>query len=106
MKNKNMATLNTKITKLYKDLDLGEITETKKLFLLDEINSLLTKRIIIELINNTPEEKKKLFINKIKENKDHPDKIVLFIDHFVANADKIIDGEIIKLKNELIKKLS
>lgn len=101
-----MATLNTKITKLYKDLDLGEITETKKLFLLDEINSLLTKRIILALIENTPEEKKALFIEKIKENKDNPDKIVLFIDHFVTNADRIIDQEITKLKNELIKKLA
>lgn len=101
-----MATLNTKITKLYKDLDLGEITETKKLFLLDEINSLLTKRIILALIENTPEEKKALFIEKIKENKENPDKIVLFIDHFVTNADRIIDQEITKLKNELIKKLA
>ncbi|MFA5986490.1 MAG: hypothetical protein WC819_04060 [Parcubacteria group bacterium] len=88
-------------TTILEDLNLGEITETKKLFLLDEINALLTNRIVLRLINNTPEEKKQVFIDKINANKDNPDKILLFIDHFVDNADQIIDEEIDNCKKDL-----
>ena len=87
------------------DLDLGEITETKKLFLLDEINTLLTNRIILQLIEHAPAEKQPVFIEKINANKDNPEKILLFIDHFVDNADKIINDEIISCKKDLLSML-
>lgn len=83
------------------DLNLSEITETKKLFLLDEINTLLTNRIVLRLIEHAPAEKRQVFIDKINANKDAPDKILLFIDHFVENADQIINDEIMKCKNDL-----
>lgn len=101
-----MKTLDEKLTQLYNELDLGDVTETKKLFLLDEINSLLTKRILLKLIESVPNEKRSLFIEKIDENKDDPNKIVLFIDHFVDNANEIINNEIYELKKELLQKLS
>ena len=94
---------NKKLTALFRDLDLGDITESKKLFLLDEINALLTHRIVTKLIEKTTDDKKELFIGKINEYKDDPNKILLYIDHFVEDADKIIDREIATYKKELIK---
>jgi hypothetical protein len=90
-----------KFTQILDDIDLGDITETKKLSLLDEIGTLLTRRIILELIARVPEEKKQVFIDKINENKDDPDKVLLFIDHFVDDADSVIDAEIDKYTEEL-----
>jgi hypothetical protein len=51
--------------------------------------------------SRVPEEKKQVFIDKINENKDDPDKVLLFIDHFVEDADSVIDAEIDKYKEEL-----
>lgn len=86
-------------------VDLGDITETKKLFLLDKINTLLTKRIIAALARRVPANKKKLFLEKINQNKDQPDKIILFIDHFIPNAGAIIDKEITKMNDEIMSSL-
>jgi hypothetical protein len=96
-----MTTLENKLLLIIQDIDLGEITETKKLSLLDEIGAVLTNRIILSLLKEVPAEKKDIFIAKINENKDNPDKILLFIDHFVENADEIIDFELEKYKNDL-----
>lgn len=93
---------NTQIASIIKELDLGDITETKKLSLLDEIGTVLTQRIILQLLEKTPEDKKDAFIQKINENKDNPDKILLFIDHFVEDADKVIDDEIVRCKVDLL----
>ena len=90
-----------KTSTILDDLNLGEITETKKLFLLDEINALLTNRIVLRLIEHAPAEKRQVFIDKINTNKDAPDKILLFIDHFVENADQIINDEIMQCKSDL-----
>ncbi len=86
-------------------VDLGDITETKKLFLLDKINTIITKRIIAALIQHAPADKKDLFVEKINQNKDQPDKIILFIDHFIPNADSIIDAEITKVSDEILQNL-
>lgn len=96
-----MTTYNDRFISMTRDIDLGNINEAKKLALLDEISAVLTNRIILELLEKTPEEKKSIFIEKISENKDDPDKILLFIDHFVDNADEVIDAEIEKCREDL-----
>jgi hypothetical protein len=88
-------------TTIFTDIDLGEINETKKHALLDDVGMLLTQRILLTLIDNVPKEKKDAFIQKINEHKDDPNKILLFIDHFVENADEIIDQEILTCKEEI-----
>ncbi|XLQ20598.1 MAG: hypothetical protein ACKUBY_02320 [Candidatus Moraniibacteriota bacterium] len=100
-----MQDLNTKIALLAKDLQLDEVNETKRLSLLEEIGDVFTHRIILRLIKEVPEKKRVLFIEKINENKDNPDKILLFIDHFVEDADRVIDEEVINYKLDL-KKIS
>jgi len=98
-----MTALNKKFISIVQDLDLGDITETKKLSLLDEISEVLTQRIILRLINEAPPNKKDIFIQKVNEHKNNPDKVLLFIDHFIDNADEIIDEEIDLYKNDLKK---
>lgn len=100
-----MKSLDKKLVSIIKDLDLGNINETKKLSLLDEIGEVLTGRIILRLVKEVSADKKDLFIEKINKNKDEPDKVLLFIDHFIENADEIIDEEIEKYKNDLKKAL-
>lgn len=90
---------------LLERVDLGDITETKKLFLLDKINTILTKRIIAALILHAPADKKDLFVEKINQHKDQPDRIILFIDHFIPDADSIIDAEITKVSDEIMQSL-
>lgn len=96
-----MRSFTTQFTAIINDINLGDITEAKKLSLLDEVGTILTQRIILELLNKTPQEKKDLFVQKINDNKKNPDKMLLFIDHFVENADDVIDAEIQKYKEEL-----
>lgn len=96
-----MQSFTAQFTKIIRDIDLGDITEAKKNSLLDEIGIVLTQRIILELLEKTPKDKKDIFIQKINENKDDPNKMLLFIDHFVEDADHIIDTEISKYKEEL-----
>ncbi len=96
-----MTSLENKLLSIIQDIDLGVINETKKLSLLDEIGDVLTERIILRLLNEVPSEKKDVFIEKINEHKDNPNKMLLFIDHFIDNADEIIDEEIEKYKNDL-----
>ena len=55
-----MTTLDKKLISIVQDLDLGEINETKKLSLLDEIGEVLTQRIILRLIKEVPKNKKDL----------------------------------------------
>jgi len=98
-----MSSLDKKLTSIIQDLDLGDINETKKLSLLDEIGETLTQRIILRLINEVPQDKKDIFINKINEHKNEPAKVLLFIDHFIDDADKFIDEELEKYKNDLTK---
>lgn len=86
-------------------VDLGDITETKKLFLLDKISTIVTKRILAALIHAVPDDKRDLFIAKINQNKDQPDKIILFIDHFIPNAGQIIDAEIARCSEEILQKI-
>ncbi len=100
-----MQSLSTKLISLVKDLDLGDINETKKLSLLDEIGEILTQRIILRLVKEVDSNKKKLFIEKINKNKNDPNKVLLFIDYFIDDADKIIDEEIKKYKKDLQKVL-
>ncbi len=100
-----MTSLNKKLVSIIQELDLGDINETKKLSILDEIGEVLTQRIILRLVNEVPQKKKTLFIEKINNNKTDPDKVLLFIDHFIENADEIIDEEIEKYKNDLRKTL-
>jgi len=97
-----MTSLNKKLVSIIQELDLGDINETKKLSILDEIGEVLTQRIILRLIKEVPKEKKSLFVEKINNNKTDPDKVLLFIDHFVQNADELIDEEIDIYKNDLI----
>ncbi len=98
-----MALLNEKLVSIVQDLDLGEINETKKLSLLDEIGEILTQRIILRLITEVPKDKKDLFIQKINDHKNEPDKILLYIDYFVDDADKFIDEELDNYKKDLQK---
>jgi len=97
-----MTSLNKKLVSIIQELNLGDINETKKLSILDEIGEVLTQRIILRLIKEVPKEKKSLFIEKINNNKTDPDKVLLFIDHFVQNADELIDEEIDIYKNDLM----
>jgi hypothetical protein len=97
-----MPATNKKLNYIIEDIDLGDINETKKLSLLDEIGEVLTNRIIIRLIDEAPPEKKEVFIQKISEHKDEPNKVLLFIDHFIENADEVIDEEIDIYKNDLM----
>lgn len=90
-----------KISTVLTDIDLGDITESKKLSLLDEVGTIVTQRIILTLINQTPEDRREKFIEKINKNADEPSKLLLFIDHFVDNADDVISTEIEKCKEEL-----
>ncbi len=101
-----MTSLNKKLVSIVQELDLGDINETKKLSILDEIGEVLTQRIILRLVNEVPKKKKALFIEKINNNKTDPDKVLLFIDHFIENADEIIDEEIEKYKADLNKTLN
>jgi hypothetical protein len=96
-----MSDFNTKITSIVRDIDLGDINETKKLSLLDEISETITGRILLRLIEEAPDEKKDLFISKINKHKNEPEKVLLFINHFVEDADKIIDQEIEEYRNSL-----
>ena len=98
-----MKNINKKVATIAQDIYLGDINEIKKLSLLDQVGEILTYRIIARLIDETTEEKRDVFIEKINANKDDPNKILLFIDHFVDNADKIIDEEIDKYKKDLKK---
>ena len=98
-----MSSLNKQLLSIIQDLNLGEITEIKKFSLLDEIGEAITGRIIVRLIKETPAKKRDLFIQKINEHKEDPDKILLFIDHFIENADKCIDEEIRLYKKDLQK---
>ncbi len=101
-----MSSLNKQLLSIVQDLNLGEITEIKKLSLLDEIGEALTGRIMLRLLKETPVKKKDLFIQKINEHKEEPDKILLFIDYFVDNADELIDEEIKTYKKELFKAIN
>ncbi len=101
-----MSSLNKQLLSIVRDLNLGEITEIKKLSLLDEIGEVLTGRIMIRLLKETPAKKKDLFIQKINEHKEEPDKILLFIDHFVDNANELIDEEIEIYKKDLHKAIN
>lgn len=98
-----MTLLDKKLISIVQDLDLGEINETKKLALLDEISEIITERIILRLIKEVPKDKKDLFIQKINDHKNEPDKMLLFIDYFVDDADKFIDEELDNYKNDLQK---
>lgn len=98
-----MALLDEKLISIVQDLDLGDINETKKLSLLDEIGEILTQRIILRLIKEVPKNKKDLFVQKINNHKNEPDKILLYIDYFVDDADKLIDDELNNYKNDLQK---
>jgi len=95
--------LDKKITLIIQNLDLGDINEAKKLSLLDEISEVLTERIILRLIDEVSTDKKDIFIEKINEHKENPEKVLLFIDHFVDNANKIIDNELDAYKKDLQK---
>lgn len=96
-----MSTQNDNFNSIIQDIDLGNINEAKKMALLDDIGTILTHRILIRLVDSTPAEKKSVFIEKINENKSDPDKILLFIDHFVENADDVVDNEIAKCKEDI-----
>lgn len=96
---------NTIADMILERVDLGDITETKKLFLLDKISTIVTKRILAALIQAAPADKKDLFIAKINQNKDQPDKIILFIDHFVPDANRIIDAEIARFSEDILQKI-
>ncbi|MEN8252321.1 MAG: hypothetical protein ABFQ53_01970 [Patescibacteria group bacterium] len=96
-----MDDINKKITVITKDLDLGNINESKKQHLLDKIGENLTQRIILRMLEEVEEDKKEIFIEKINENKENPDKLLLFIDHFIENADVIVDEEIEKYKKDI-----
>ena len=98
-----MKNLNKKVATLARDINLGDINETKKLAILDQLGEMLTYKIIARLIQEAPKEKREVFIEKINTNKDDPDKILLFIDHFVEDADIIIDEEIDKCEKDLKK---
>jgi hypothetical protein len=89
------------IVQLIRELHLDEITETKKQSILDDINVVITQRIILRLLDETPRNKKSLFVQKINEHRSDPDKMLLFIDHFVDNAQEIIEEEVITCKNDL-----
>ena len=96
-----MTSLEEKLVSIVEDIDLGTINEIKKLSLLDEISDVLTHRILARLINEVAQDKREIFIKKIKEHKKEPEKVLLFIDHFIEDADKIIDEEIDKYKKDL-----
>jgi len=96
-----MTSLEEKLVSIVEDIDLGTINEIKKLSLLDEIGDVLTHRILARLINEVAQDKREIFIKKIKEHKSEPEKVLLFIDHFIEDADKIIDEEIDKYKKDL-----
>lgn len=98
-----MTSLDKKLVSIVQDLDLGEINETKKLALLDEIGEVITQRIILRLVKEVPKDKKDLFIKKINDHKNEPDKILLYIDYFVDDADQFIDEELDNYKNDLQK---
>ncbi len=66
-----------------------------------EIGTLLTKRILIRIADTLAPEKKEVFITKITEHKNDPDKMFLFINHFVEDADTIITEEITRCKNDV-----
>jgi len=101
-----MTSLDKKLVSIVQELDLGDINETKKLSILDEIGKVLTQRIILRLVKEVPKEKRALFIEKINKNKTESDKVLLFIDHFVENADELIDEEVENYKNDLQKALN
>ena len=62
-----MDTQNNNFTSIIQDIDLGNINESKRIALLDDIGTILTHRILIKLVANAPEEKKEVFIEKINE---------------------------------------
>ncbi len=96
-----MENIDKKIAIIVHDLELGEINEAKKLSLLDEISDTFTQRIILRLVREVAEDKQEAFIEKINNNKNDPAKILLFIDHFVDNADTIIDDELSSYRMDL-----
>ncbi len=96
-----MTTHNDNFVTLFQEMTVPHCDAQCTTALFNDIGALLTKRILIRLIDTITPEKRGSFLTKITEHKNDPDKIFLFINHFVEDADAIITEEITRCKNDV-----
>lgn len=85
------------------ELGLNNLTEDKKVQLLDDMGRMINQNIIMRVVDAMSEDDKNEFDKVIGENMENPEAILNFLKSKVPNFDMIVSEEIEKFKKESVE---
>lgn len=89
---------------LLKDLGIEDLPLEQKEKILLDVTTIINQNISLRLLEELPEEKAKELETLLTDYADDPDRIQIFFRQEVPNFDELVQEEIAKYKQQLLKR--